>query len=211
MTTDALIRTLAQDTRTAPPLGVLLSVAVALPLLAAGVAFLAGMGVRPDLAAALDHASVIVKHAFPVLLMLGGVAASLTLARPEARPEPALAALAAGPVLLAVAVAVEAVTVPLDAWGRAIFVPSLWVCLGFVPLMALPVLFASLAVLRRGASTQPRLSGAVAGLMSGGAAASVYAFYCTQDSPLFYGVWYVAGIAGVTALGAALGGRLLRW
>lgn len=211
MRTDALIHALSQDRRTAPSLAAMLPAAVSLAALAGGAAFLAGMGVRPDLAAALGGASALVKHAFPVLLALGALAAALRLARPEARPGPALAALAAGPALLAGAVAIEALRVPVEAWRHAVFAPSLWVCLAFVPLMSLPILGASLAVLRRGASTQPRLSGAVAGLLSAGVSASIYAFYCTQDSPLFYGLWYGAGIAAVTALGAQLGGRLLRW
>ena len=71
-------------------------------------------------------------------------------------------------------------------------------CLVFISLMSLPLLAATLAALRRGASTRPVLSGALAGLLSGGAAAAVYALRCTEDSPLFYGLWYVLAILGVT-------------
>jgi hypothetical protein len=77
--------------------------------------------------------------------------------------------------------------------------------------MSLPLLAATLWALRRGASTRPALSGALAGLLSGGAAATVYAVHCPEDSPLFYASWYVLAILGATALGALLGARLLRW
>ena len=59
-------------------------------------------------------------------------------------------------------------------------------CLVFISLMSLPLLAGTLWALRRGASTRPALSGALAGLLSGGAAAVVYSLHCTEDSPLFY-------------------------
>jgi hypothetical protein len=46
--------------------------------------------------------------------------------------------------------------------------------------------------------------------MSGGLAATVYAAHCTDDSPLFVATWYSIGIAGITAVGAAAGSRVLR-
>jgi hypothetical protein len=76
--------------------------------------------------------------------------------------------------------------------------------------MALPLLVAALTGLRQGAATRPALSGAVAGLMSGGLAATVYAAHCTDDSPLFVATWYSIGIAGLTVVGAAAGSRVLR-
>ena len=77
--------------------------------------------------------------------------------------------------------------------------------------MALPLLAGTLWALRGGASTRPALTGAVAGLLSGGAAAVVYSMHCTEDSPLFYAVWYVLAILAVTVAGALLGSRVLRW
>jgi hypothetical protein len=35
--------------------------------------------------------------------------------------------------------------------------------------------------------------------------------HCPDDSPLFVAVWYPIAIAFMTAVGAALGARLLRW
>jgi hypothetical protein len=85
------------------------------------------------------------------------------------------------------------------------------VCLTMIPLVGLPILGASLLALRHGASTDPGRSGAFAGLLSGSVAAALYAFYCTEDSPMFWALWYSAGIAIVTLAGAFAGRRLLRW
>ena len=41
--------------------------------------------------------------------------------------------------------------------------------------------------------------------------AALYAIHCTEDSPLFYAVWYGLAILVATAIGAALGRFLLRW
>jgi hypothetical protein len=49
------------------------------------------------------------------------------------------------------------------------------VCMTAVPLMSLPLLAASLIGLRHGAPARPAVSGAVAGLMSAGLAATLYA------------------------------------
>jgi hypothetical protein len=84
-------------------------------------------------------------------------------------------------------------------------------CLAFIGIMSVPLLAASLWALRRGASTRPALSGALAGLLSGGAAATVYAVHCTEDSPLFYSLWYVLAIVGAAGVGWIVGRRLLRW
>lgn len=212
MNTRGLIRALAADTTPGPRLGALLSAVVAAAAFAAAMPFLAGMGLRPDLAAALTRGAVLIKNAFPVLLALTAAAAVLRLARPEVGlGRGALALLAAGPALVAAAVLREALTLPVAAWPAAILDPSLWTCLAFIPLMGAPILAASLLVLRLGASTRPALSGAAAGLLSGGAAAAIYAFYCTQDSPFFYGLWYGLGIAALAATGAFAGARLLRW
>jgi hypothetical protein len=51
----------------------------------------------------------------------------------------------------------------------------------------------------------------VGGLAAGGLAAAIYALFCDQDSPLFVATWYVLGVLIVTAIGAAIGSRLLRW
>ena len=80
-----------------------------------------------------------------------------------------------------------------------------------VPLMSLPLLAASLFGLRHGAPTRPAVAGAMAGLLSAGLAATLYASHCTDDSPLFVATWYSIGAALIAALGALIGSRVLRY
>ena len=58
---------------------------------------------------------------------------------------------------------------------------------------------------------RPRLAGAVAGLASAGLAASLYALYCPDDSPLFVATWYTLAAAITAGVGAIAGKRWLRW
>jgi hypothetical protein len=65
--------------------------------------------------------------------------------------------------------------------------------------------------LRRGAPSNPALAGALAGLLSAGLAATLYAAHCTDDSPLFVATWYTLATAAVAGIGALAGARLLRY
>lgn len=80
-----------------------------------------------------------------------------------------------------------------------------------VPLLSLPLLAASLIGLRHGAPARPALAGAMAGLLSAGLAATLYAAHCPDDSPLFVATWYTVATALVTAIGALLGSKVLRY
>lgn len=211
MRTDQLIRAMAADTRRTPPVAAVLPAALALAMLAVAAAFLPAMGMRPDFAAAMTRAAVMVKQAVPALLALGGLGAAVRLSRPGEGPGGWLLPIAAVPALLLVAVAVEMTLLPPPEWMPAMMGQSHRQCLFFIATMSLPLLAVVLWALRRGASTRPALSGALAGLLSGGAAALVYSIHCTEDNPLFYAVWYLLAILAATALGALLGPRVLRW
>ena len=80
-----------------------------------------------------------------------------------------------------------------------------------MPVLSIPLLVAALTALRHGAPTRPVLAGAVAGLLSGGLAAALYASHCTDDSPLFVATWYSLAIAIVTVAGMLAGSKVLRW
>ena len=77
--------------------------------------------------------------------------------------------------------------------------------------MALPLLVAALLGLRHGAPTRPAVAGAIAGLLSAGLAATLYASHCTDDLPLFVATWYTIAAALVAAIGALAGPRVLRF
>jgi hypothetical protein len=83
--------------------------------------------------------------------------------------------------------------------------------LSLIPFLSIGPLACILLALRQGAPTEPGLAGAVAGLVSGGIAATLYASHCTDDSPLFVATWYPMAIGGVALVGYVAGSRLLRW
>jgi hypothetical protein len=184
--------------------------------LAVGIAVAAGLfavllGPRSDLVAALGSPRFLLKFAETLLLALTAALLALCLVRPGVPTRAAAIALVAAPLLLAVAVLAELVLVPASAWAERLIGTNSRVCLTFIPLLALPLLAAALYGLRHGAPTRPRLAGAVAGLMAGGLGAALYAAHCTDDSPLFVATWYSLAIGIVTAAGAFLGPRVLRW
>jgi len=80
-----------------------------------------------------------------------------------------------------------------------------------VLVLSLPGLAAALWALRGMAPTRPVAAGAAAGLFGGSLGALGYALSCTELALPFVAVWYTLGVLLSTALGAALGPRLLRW
>ena len=151
---------MAADTRRTPPVAALLPAALLLPMLALAAVFLPMMGMRPDFAAAMMRVPVMVKQAVPLLLALGAFGAALRLSRPGAGPGGWALLLAAVPALLLVAVAGELMILPEAEWMPAMMGSSNGQCVGFITVMALPLLAGTLWALRRGASTRPALSGA---------------------------------------------------
>jgi hypothetical protein len=86
-----------------------------------------------------------------------------------------------------------------------------WICMTAIPALSLPLLAGALIGLRHGAPARPAVAGAIAGLLSAGLAATLYASHCTDDSPLFVAAWYTIATALVTAIGALAGAKLLRY
>lgn len=211
MNTDDLIRAMASDSTQVSPPDRLLPAALLGSTILAGLIFLSGMGIRPDLAEALTHAPVLVKQVFPWVLMISGLALVLRLGRPGAPlgiwPYIPVAIAA----MLVVSMLVELFILPTGGWGMALFGKSAATCLLSILSIAAPVAALSLLIMRRSAPTRPGWAGFAAGLMAAGAGAAVYAFYCNEDSPLFFGVWYVLAILATAGASAFAGSRLLRW
>jgi len=84
-------------------------------------------------------------------------------------------------------------------------------CLLCIPLFAVVPFAALIWALGRGAPTNLRRAGAIAGLVAGALGATAYAFHCPDDSVPFVAIWYgtLVGVCG--AIGAMIGPRLLRW
>ncbi len=212
METDRLIRTLAADNayRTRP-----VGFVLALALLAAApfsvAMFFAELGIRPDALTAMRNPFFDLKFLVTLALAISAMAVSLHLSRPEASAH-GWAWLLLIPAGLLVAGLVSELMMPqqLPMMTRLIGSNSR-ICMTAVPLMSLPLLAAALIGLRHGAPSRPALTGAVAGLLSAGLAATLYASHCTDDSPLFVATWYTIATALVTAIGALVGSRVLRF
>jgi hypothetical protein len=211
MKTDDLIRGLATDTVKHQPLSALLFPGI---LAAAGFSILmlwATLGFRADLVQSLGSPVSVMRFLLTGTLSLLALRVSLNLARPDGRRRANLAQL--GFVgLVAVGLLVWAyVTTPAEGLQMAIVGKTMTTCLIMIPLLSIIPVAVILAMMRKGASTVPALSGFVAGLGGSGLAAAVYAMHCTEDSPLFYVTWYGLAISGVAVLSALIGSRLLRW
>jgi hypothetical protein len=85
------------------------------------------------------------------------------------------------------------------------------ICSPLILLLALPIYGCEVVALRALAPTRPAVAGAAAGLAAGALAATFYGLHCPEQAAAFVATWYTLGIAAATALGAALGARLLRW
>lgn len=211
MRTEHLIHAMAADTARGRRVETQFPAALFLAVAATGLVFLGALGVRDDIAAALTRAPVLLKQIMPWILMIGGFGAAVRLSRPGARVGCWWLLLIAGPVAVSVSMMAELARLPAADWVSATRGTNLVACLTSIPLLSVPIAGASLWVLRDGASTRPRLTGLVTGLMSGAAAAGVYAFHCTDDSPLFFGTWYALAVLFVAAITAVVGSRVLRW
>jgi len=97
------------------------------------------------------------------------------------------------------------------AWGRMMFGMHWATCLLCIPLFAVGPFAALIWALRKGAPTNLRRAGAIAGLVAGALGATAYAFHCPDDSVPFIAIWYGTLVALCGAIGALLGPRLLRW
>lgn len=212
MRTDDLIKALDADVRsTAMPLGSAWWTGAGAATLIAAVVFWLAIGPRTDIATAMYTTRFVAKFVFTMALAVSAFTLIRALSTPGAATGRAAALMIAAPLLVAVAVGLELLSVPAADWGRRLVGSNMVICLTFIPLIGIGPLAVFLAVLRYGAPTRPVLAGAVAGLLAGGLAATFYAAHCFDDSPLFVATWYTIAIAILAALGA-LGARLfVRW
>jgi hypothetical protein len=211
METDQLIRTLAADNAyRVRPVGFVLTLALLSAAPVSVAMFFAGLGMRPDIMTAMHNPFFDLKFVVTVALAISAITISLHLSRPEATLR-GWAWLLLIPVGLLVGGIASEMTLPqpLPMMTRLVGSNSR-VCLTAIPLMSLPLLAASLIGLRHGAPARPAVVGAIAGLLSAGLAATLYASHCTDDSPLFVASWYTIATALVTAIGALVGSRMLR-
>ncbi len=211
METDQLIRTLAADnahrTRSvgnALTLALLAAAPVALAM------FLGGLGMRPDVMTAMRNPFFDLKFAVTLALAISAVAVSLHLSRPEATMKGWAWLLLVPAGFLAMGIGGEMMMPQRLPMMTRLVGSNSRVCLTAIPLISLPLLAAALIGLRHGAPSRPALAGAIAGLLSAGLAATLYASHCTDDSPLFVATWYTIAAALMAAIGALVGSKVLR-
>jgi hypothetical protein len=173
--------------------------------------FLTQFGVRPDVMTAMHNPFFGLKFVETLALAIAAIAFSLHLSRPEASVK-GWAWLLLIPVGILAAGILSEMMIPqrVPMMTRLIGSNSR-VCMVAIPLMSMPVLAGALIGLRHGAPTHPAIAGAVAGLLSAGLAATLYASHCTDDSPLFVATWYTIATALVTAIGALAGSKILKY
>jgi hypothetical protein len=213
MKTEDLIKAIAVDAKSAePPIAQTLAIAVCVGTLIAALALFGTVGIRHHFLELMTSSPRFIFKFVPTLAVaIPAFVLVRELARPEFKPGKALWWLALAPVLLAVGVIFELVSLPSDAWRANMVGHNSMFCLVVIPLLSLAPLVAVLYALRQGAPTHPAIAGAVGGLLSAGIGATLYAAHCPDDSPLFLMAWYTAGIFLVTCVGALLGSRILRW
>ena len=211
MKTDELIRLLSQDAPVRMRLARVLTLALAAGLAVSAVLLLATVGLRDDLASAIATVRVAFKIGMTLVLAIVAFGLVSRIGRPGVPLKLWGLALLLPLALMVVAVGVELLVVPQDAWAARLMGRNAAFCLFFIPLLSLAPLAAFLAALRNGAPENPGLAGAAAGLAAGAIGAALYAWHCPDDSPLFGAAWYTLAVTFVIAVGYATGRRLLRW
>lgn len=211
MDTDQLIKTLAADNTRARPVSLVLALALLAAAPVSILGFMAEMGVRPDVMTAMHNPFFDLKFAVTLALAAAAITISLHLARPEASLRGFVWLLAIPAGLLVAGISGEMMMPQRLPMMTRMVGHNSKVCLTAVPLLSLPLLAAALIGLRHGAPSKPALAGAMAGVMSSGLAATLYASNCTDDSPLFVATWYTLATIIVAAIGAVVGSRVLRF
>ena len=212
MDTEQLIRSLAADnSHHARPVGYVLMLALLAAAPVSLLIFFAELGVRPDIMTAMHNPFFDLKFAVTLALAISAIAVALHLSRPEASLRGFGWYLLIPAGLLVAGISGEMMMPQRAPMMTRLVGNNSKFCMTFIPAISLPLLLAALLGLRHGAPSRPALSGAIAGMLSAGLAATLYASHCTDDSPLFVATWYTLATALVAALGALMGSRMLKY
>jgi hypothetical protein len=189
----------------------LLLAAAALGLVGSVVVMLSMMGLRHDIARAMVSFGMWTKLVYTFVIAAFGFRLVERMGRPGAEMTRPLQLLALPLLAIALLAALQMGGTNQADMPKLVLGHSSRVCAALVTVTALPTLAATFWALRQLAPTRLTLAGAGAGLFAGAAGAFVYSFHCNEGSAPFIAIWYTLGIVAVTAIGALLGPRLLRW
>jgi hypothetical protein len=212
MRTADLIELLVRDVRATPP-GVVNRRLLA-ALAAGGAVTLAivalGLHCQPLLAAA-QQSWFWMKAAYTGLLTVAAVVMVRRLSMPGTKV--GMAPFAAMLIIAAmVALGAAQILSAAPAERLALWLGHTWkVCSPLILLLAMPIYACLISAIRGLAPTRPARAGAAAGFAAGALAATFYGLHCPEQAAVFVVTWYTLGIAAATAVGAAIGSRLLRW
>ncbi len=212
MDTEQLIRSLAADNpHRARPVGFVLALALLAATPVSLAIFMMRLGVRPDVMTAMHNPFFDLKFVVTLALAISAIVLGLHLSRPEASLKGWgwLLLIPAG--IVAAGIGSEMMMPHRLPMMTRLIGNNSRICMTAIPIMSLPILAAVLIGLRHGAPARPAITGAIAGLISAGLAATLYAAHCTDDSPLFVATWYSIATALVVAVGALAGAKVLRY
>ncbi|PJI99253.1 hypothetical protein CLU85_4095 [Acidovorax sp. 69] len=213
MKTDELIHLLALDDRPVQNNAIerRFVVATLAGIAGAAVLMLALFGLRPDLLSTMALPMFWGKLVFAAALAAAGLALLRRMARPGMALGHAVPLLALPPLVLW-AMALLALSQVSPAERLPLILGSTWrTCPFNIAALSVPAFVAGFWALKGAAPTRLAWAGAGAGLLAGALGALVYALHCPEMATPFLAVWYLAGMAIPTALGALLGPRLLHW
>lgn len=213
MNTDELIRLLSTNVEPVRSRQVVRQIAAA--VVAGTGAMIAAVLIAGRLRADIDSVEAMtylsVKLAFAFAVIASSTVYLTRFARPGGEVGTRLFFAAWPLAALTLLALVSLVFAPLRHW-QSMAMGDQWLeCLISIPLLAVVPFAIVVWAVRRMAPTDLSGAGALVGLVSGGMSAAGYALHCTDDSLLFVSLWYSAGIALCTLVGALLGPRLLRW
>ncbi len=172
---------------------------------------LALLGLRHDWDTVLPNPMFWVKLTFPAVLGATGLLLAARLGRPGVRLGRGWIGIVL-PLLVIWSLGVwQWMAAPPSDRSLLLFGQTWRTCAFSILLIALPIGTAAMWALRGLAPSRPAAAGAAAGVMAGGLGAAVYGLHCPELGAPFLAVWYVAGIALATLVGAVVGHRLLRW
>ena len=189
----------------------ILATGLALGLAGSALLMALTIGIRPDIVDAMGGGAFWLKFLYTLVIAALGLKLVERVGRPGTDATvPAL--LIAIPVLVLMAMMAMQMMPADDAARHTLLMGhSAKVCSVLIAALALPLFGGLFWSLRKLAPTRLTRAGAAAGLLAGSAAATIYAFHCTESTATFIAIWYTAGIALTTLMGAALGRVMLRW
>lgn len=169
------------------------------------------VGLRTGSGYASHLSFLALKLLFTMSLIVVGATLLLKLVRPGQKAGHLFKVIILPFLVIALAAAAALALERPMAWGKMILGMNWVTCFFCIPLFAAIPFVALVWTLRKGAPTDLRRTGAIAGLVAGALGATAYAFHCADDSLPFIAVWYGAMVALCSLIGALFGPRLLRW